>query len=108
MIAADTAATVARVREMGAAIIELADAMAHAEQVQWLVPPAPPAAQTDARPPAGGIRRPTEETATGARRLRIRAALISAELEAQRIAATATASAAELRDAVTAWAGCRA
>lgn len=103
----DAAQTAARIRSMGAAVITLADALAHAEQVQWMAPPAPLAAQNDRRPPAGGIKRPTEETATETRRLAVRAAVISGELAAEDIAAKATAAAAELTAAVAAWGGVR-
>lgn len=105
---ADAAQTATRIREMGTAVIALADALAHAEQVQYSAPPAPLLAQNDRRPPAGGIKRPTEETATDARRLRVRAAVISGELTAQRIADQAATAAAELTAAVETWAGVRA
>lgn len=109
MIATAVAAqTAARIRAMGDAIVALADALAHAEQVQYDAPPAPVAAQNDRKAPTGGVRRPTEETATDTRRLRVRAAVISGEIAADEITAKATAAAAELRDAVTEWGGLRA
>lgn len=105
---ADAAQTAARIRSMGTAVIALADALAHAEEVQWAAPPAPLAAQNDRRPPAGGIRRPTEDAATDTRRLAVRAAVISGELTAEDIAEKATAAAAELTAAVETWGGVRA
>ncbi|WP_262000937.1 hypothetical protein [Microbacterium sp. Mcb102] len=110
MIAAsEPAQTAAHIKERGRCIIALAAGLASAAEVQWLSPPAPPSAkQTDRRPPAGGITRPTEEDATSSRRLRVRAAIVSGELTAERVAADATTAAAELEAAVAAWAGVRA
>ena len=105
---ADAARTAAAIRSMGLAVIAMADAMAHADQVQWLAPPAPVKELTDSRPPAGGIKRPTESTATDPRRMAVRAAVISSELTAEDITAKATAAAAELQAAVASWGGVRA
>lgn len=100
--------TAATIRRMGAAVISLADALAHAEQVQYDAPPAPLVAQNDHRHPPGGIARPTEEAATDSRRLAVRAAVVSGELAAENIAEKATVAASELSAAVERWAGVRA
>jgi len=104
----DAAQTAAHLRSFGKAATRLADALVHAADIQWLAPAAPVAERIDVRPPAGGVKRPTETTATDSRRLRVRAAVISGELAAQEIAAKANAAAAELEAAVTSWAGVRA
>lgn len=57
---ADAAQTAHSIRSMGVAIISLADAVAHAEQVQWLAPPASTKELTDCRPPAGGVKGPAD------------------------------------------------
>lgn len=63
MIVSTTPTTAAAIRLIGEAVIALADAIAHAEAVQYDAPAAPSAVENDRRP-AGGVRRPTEHTAT--------------------------------------------
>lgn len=100
--------TAATIREMGEAVAELADALAHAEEVQWLRPAAPSLRQETSEKAQGGISNPTADITADARRLQVRAAVITGELEAQRIAAVARSQAENLRAVVTEWAGVRA
>lgn len=104
----NTPTTAEAIRTMGEAVTELADALAHAEEVQWLRPAAPSLRQETSEKSQGGISNPTADITADARRLKVRAAVISGELEAANIHSRAVTAAKELRAAVTEWAGVRA
>lgn len=103
-----TPTTVEALRKLGESVTEFADALAHAEEVQYLRPAAPSLRQETTEKAKGGISNPTADITADERRLRVRAAVISGEIGAQRIATTADELARELRAAVTDWAGVRA
>lgn len=103
-----TAATAATIRAMGAAVTKLADHLAHAEEVQYLKPAAPSTRADTPDKAKGGISRPTEEIATDPRRLRVRSAVIAAEVLAEDITVKANEKADELAAALVDWAGVRA
>ncbi|MDR6868757.1 hypothetical protein J2Y69_003381 [Microbacterium resistens] len=104
----DTPTTAEAIRTLGESVTELADALAHAEEVQWLQPAGPSTRQETPEKGKGGISNPTADTTADARRLRVRAAVITAELEVANIHSRAVTAAKELRAAVTDWAGVRA
>lgn len=103
-----TPTTAEAIRVLGESVTELADALAHAEEVQWLRPAAPSLRQETSEKAQGGISNPTADITADARRLRVRAAVISGEMAAAEIAERARYEAEELRAAVTEWAGVRA
>ncbi|UDL14823.1 hypothetical protein SEA_GRETCHEN_49 [Microbacterium phage Gretchen] len=104
----NTPTTAEAIRSLGESVTELADALAHAEEVQWLQPAGPSTRQETSEKAQGGISNPTADITADTRRLRVRAAVISGEIGAQRIAAEASQLAQELRQAVIDWAGVRA
>lgn len=104
----NTPTTAEAIRSLGESVTELADALAHAEEVQWLRPAAPSLRQETSEKGKGGIPNPTADITADARRLKVRAAVISGELAAQRIAQEALTAASQLRLAVAEWAGVRA
>ncbi|AWY04886.1 hypothetical protein PBI_FLOOF_50 [Microbacterium phage Floof] len=104
----NTPTTAEAIRTLGESVTELADALAHAEEVQWLRPAGPSMRQETSEKAKGGISNPTADITADTRRLRVRAAVISGEIGAQRIADEAAKLAGELREAVTDWAGVRA
>ena len=103
-----TATTAEAIRTLAENVTELADALAHAEEVQWLRPAAPSLRQETTEKAKGGISNPTADITADERRLRVRAAVITGEVVAQSIAQDAATAAATLRAAVTDWAGVRA
>ncbi|WP_336628481.1 MULTISPECIES: DUF7169 domain-containing protein [unclassified Microbacterium] len=103
-----TPTTAEALRTLGEAVTEFADALAHAEEVQWLRPAAPSLRQETSEKAKGGISNPTADITADERRLRVRAAVITGEVVAQSVTQDLATSATTLREAVTDWAGVRA
>ena len=105
---ADAAQTAQTIRSLGEAVIRFADNLAHAQAVQYDRPAAPSVRETDpSRRIEGAVSNPTHDTATDPRRMRLRAAVVTAELAAESITAQASAAADDLAAALQGWAGVR-
>lgn len=103
-----TATTSQTIRQLGEAVIRLANALAQAESVQYDRPAAPSIRETDpSRRAFGIVSNPTHDTATDSRRLRLRAAVVSGELIGSELAAKAHEAATELEASFEAWGGSR-
>ncbi|WDS52077.1 hypothetical protein SEA_CARON_51 [Microbacterium phage Caron] len=103
-----TPTTAERIRTTGEAVTRLVHALAHAAEVQFDRPAGPSTRGETPERAKGGVSRPTEDIATDERRLRLRAAVLEAELELEGMETTALATATKLEDALTGWAGVRA
>ncbi|WDS51685.1 hypothetical protein SEA_BARNSTORMER_48 [Microbacterium phage Barnstormer] len=103
-----TPTTAERIRTTGDAVTRLVHALAHAAEVQYDRPAGPSTRGESPERAKGGVSRPTEDIAMDERRLKLRAAVIEAELELEGMEATALEQATRLEDALTEWAGVRA
>ncbi|WP_424936632.1 MULTISPECIES: DUF7169 domain-containing protein [Bacteria] len=103
-----TLSPAARIRAAGSALVILCKEYAKTIGLDYLPPLGPSKRLDTPERGSGGVSRPTEDTATDERRLRLRAAVLETEVALEDISETATNAARSLTDARDAWAGIRA